>query len=142
MIACYAPQATFVDSIFMLSGKAVGAMWHMLCSSGQDLAINFRDISADDRHGAAHWEARYTFSATGRHVHNMVDAEFDFRDGLIVRHHDRFGFWRWSRMALGPAGWLLGWTPLLHRRVQRSAQDRLARFIAAHPEYQELQHSD
>ena len=42
--------------------------------------------------------------------------------GKIVRHIDRFDFWRWSRMALGPAGLLLGWTPLLHKKVQAKAR--------------------
>ncbi len=29
---------------------------------------------------------------------------FEFRDGKIYQHTDRFGFWRWSRQALGAAG--------------------------------------
>ncbi|HEX8244243.1 MAG TPA: hypothetical protein VF541_12120, partial [Longimicrobium sp.] len=52
---------------------------------------------------------------------NRVDAAFAFRDGLIVRHDDRFPFWRWARQALGPAGLLLGWTPLLRARVAKMA---------------------
>jgi hypothetical protein len=47
--------------------------------------------------------ARYTF-ATGRVVHNVIEARFALRDGLIVQHVDSFGFWRWSRQALGPLG--------------------------------------
>lgn len=136
MIACYAPAVEFSDAVFSLRGKRVGAMWHMLCEGGADLAIEFRDIEADDQRGKAHWEARYMFSATKRKVHNIIDAEFVFQDGLIVEHRDRFGFWRWSRMALGPMGWAFGWTPFLRRRVQRTAQQRLERFIASHPAYQ------
>ena len=136
MRACYAPAAVFTDAVFQLQGPRIGAMWHMLCESGADLEITFGEIAADDQRGRAHWEARYTFSSSGRRVHNRIDAEFEFQAGAISRHRDRFDFWRWSRMALGPAGWALGWTPLLQRQVQRTAQRRLERFVAAHPEYQ------
>lgn len=137
MIACYSPDVAFADPVFSLNGKRAGAMWHMLCEGGTDLEITFRDIEADDQHGKAHWEARYTFSTTGRKVHNILDAEFVFQNGAIIQHRDQFDFWRWSRMALGPIGWALGWTPMLRQRVQRTAQKRLDQFIAAHPQYQE-----
>ena len=39
----------------------------------------------DDRGGSAHWEAWYTFSATGRKVHNVVEANFEFADGRVLR---------------------------------------------------------
>jgi hypothetical protein len=50
------------------------------------------------------------------------------RDGAIVEHTDRFDFWRWSRQALGPLGWALGWSPIVRGRVQRTAAGQLARF--------------
>nr|QMS48187.1 ketosteroid isomerase-related protein [uncultured bacterium] len=60
----------------------------------------------------------------------MIDASFRFRDGLIAEHVDRFDFWRWSRMAMGPAGLLLGWTPILKSVVRRSAGKALDAFLA------------
>ncbi|MBA3630597.1 MAG: hypothetical protein H0W55_13180 [Actinobacteria bacterium] len=36
-------------------------------------------------------------------VHNKIGVSFSFRDGLNIRHRDHFDFYRWSRMALGPA---------------------------------------
>lgn len=111
-------------------------MWHMLCEGGKDLAVTFSDVEADEATGRAHWEARYTFSTTGRKVHNIIDAWFRFKDGLIIEHRDHFDFWRWSRMALGPTGLLLGWTPLVQNRVRRTARGRLEKFIQQHPEYQ------
>ena len=137
MIACYAPAVEFSDAVFTLSGKRPGAMWHMLCEAGKDLEISFRDLDADNQRGRAHWEARYTFSATGRKVHNIIDAEFVFQNGLIIQHRDHFDFWRWSRMALGPMGWALGWTPMLQKQVQRNARQRLDRFVDSHRQYQE-----
>ena len=59
-------------------------MWTMLCERGRDLTLDWRDVRADDATGAAHWEPRYTFSVTGRPVHNKIDARFTFRDGKIA----------------------------------------------------------
>jgi len=133
MAACYAPDAAFRDPAFDLAGADVGAMWAMLCARGKDLALEWRDVRADDRAGSAHWEARYSFSATGRPVHNVVDAEFTFRDGRFATHVDRFDFWRWSRMALGMKGALLGWSPLVRNAVRRQARRGLDAWIARGP---------
>lgn len=133
MEACYASDARFDDEAFSLVGRErIGGMWRMLCEAtkAKGLAHWKLDASAfTDR--SAHWEAHYKFSATGRLVHNIIDAEFEFGpDGLITRHRDRFDFWRWSRQALGPAGWLLGWTPLLRAKVRKTAAGNLDRFLA------------
>ncbi|TMH06089.1 MAG: DUF4440 domain-containing protein, partial [Betaproteobacteria bacterium] len=64
-------------------------------------------------------------------VHNAIDARFEFRDGLVIRHVDRFDFWRWSRQALGAPGWLLGWTSLLRGKVRAQAAKGLAAFNRA-----------
>lgn len=123
MAACYHPQIEFSDPVFTeLRGPEAGAMWAMLCARATDLEITFGDVQADDARGRASWEARYTFTQTGRRVHNVIAAEFEFRDGLIVRHIDRFDFWRWSRQALGPTGLLLGWTPMVRNRVRTRAR--------------------
>ena len=128
MAACYHSDVHFSDEVFDLHGADAGAMWRMLCTSGRELHVKASGIAADDRQGRAHWDARYRFSATGRAVHNRIDARFEFRDELIVRHVDRFDFWRWSRQALGVRGWLLGWTPLLRRKVRAQAAVNLAEF--------------
>ena len=136
MAACYAPDARFRDEVFELDGRdEVAAMWGMLCAAtrakGRDAwSLDFRDIVADERSGRAHWEAHYRFSATGRLVHNRIDGGFEFRDGLIVAHHDRFDFWRWSRQALGAPGVLLGWSPMLRAKVRAQAAKNLAAFRA------------
>ncbi len=78
--------------------------------------------------GAHAGDARYTFSKTGRKVDNRIEAMFAFRDGRIVRHYDRFSFWRWSSQALGPAGRFLGWFAPLKWTVRRQAAAQLDRF--------------
>lgn len=131
MAACYHPQVRFSDPAFPdLEGDRARAMWAMLCARGKDLRVEFRDVRADDRGGTAHWEAWYTFSVTGRKVHNTIDAQFEFRDGLIGRHVDRFDFHRWAGQALGLPGRLLGGTALIRNKVRATAARGLDDFIA------------
>lgn len=130
MASCYHPEVHFSDEAFDLRGADAGMMWRMLCTNGKDLELESSGIAADEHEGRAHWDARYTFGATGRKVLNRIDARFQFRDGLIVRHVDRFDFWAWSRQALGAPGWLLGWTPFLRAKVRAGAAKSLAAFAA------------
>lgn len=137
MIACYHPQVEFSDPVFgPLEGKQVAAMWHMLCERGTDLQIQFTNVRADGSSGQAHWEATYTFSGSGRRVHNSIDAAFEFEGGSIIHHRDEFDVWRWTRMALGTMGVLLGWSPLVQNKVRHTAVAGLHKFVEKHPEYQ------
>lgn len=131
MAACYHPEIRFSDPVFPdLQGEQAGAMWRMLTARGKDLTLEFSDVHADDETGRAHWDASYTFSATGRHVDNHIDASFRFRDGKIVEHHDVFDLWAWSRQALGLPGLLLGWSPLVKNKVRATAGAGLEAFMA------------
>lgn len=122
MADCYHPQAVFSDPVFpRLEGEEVPAMWRMLCAGARDLNLEFHDAQADDDTGSARLEAVYTFPATGRRIHNIITARFTFQDGRILRHEDRFGLWRWSRMALGPTGTLIGWTPMVRAKIRKQA---------------------
>lgn len=126
----YADDASFEDPAFgKLNAFEVRAMWEMLITGAKDLRIESNNVSANESKGSCDWEAWYTFTATGNPVHNIIQADFTFRDGKIVTHKDRFNFWRWSRMALGMPGVLLGWTPLIKNRVRTTARGRLASFM-------------
>jgi len=133
MAACYAEDARFDDEAFSLAGRReIDGMWSMLCEAvkakGRD--VWRLDVSAVTD-ASAHWEAHYRFSATGRMVHNIIDAEFEFNQaGLITRHRDSFDFWRWSRQALGAPGMLLGWSPFLRGKVRAQAGANLRKFLA------------
>lgn len=140
MAGCYADQAAFDDEVFSLRGQPeIAGMWRMLCEAtrakGAEVwKLRYRDLQADDAAGRAHWDAHYRFSATGRIVDNSIDARFEFDPaGRILRHKDRFDFWRWSRQALGAPGLLLGWSPLLRRKVQARAAANLRQFLAGKP---------
>lgn len=129
MAACYHQDIQFSDPIFTeLKGDDLFQMWHMLCSKAKGFELEYRVTSVDDRYGSARWEASYVFVQTGRRVHNVIFAEFQFADGKIIRHSDHFSFWRWSIMALGTPGLLFGWSGFLRRKVQRTAAQGLAVF--------------
>jgi ketosteroid isomerase-like protein len=131
MAACYADDARFRDPVFgELKGPEIGAMWRMLTGRAPDLTVELVEHDASDSEGTARWIAHYTFSQTGHHVVNDVQARFRFRDGLIVEHVDRFPFYRWARQALGTHGKLLGWTPQLRLSVLRQARAGLERAMA------------
>ncbi|MEL6344329.1 MAG: nuclear transport factor 2 family protein [Myxococcota bacterium] len=134
MAACYHPTAAqFSDPVFTdLRDWQIGAMWQMLCERGTDLEISFSDIVADSTQGSARWEAKYTFTATGRTVHNIIRATFTFEDGHITAHQDTFKLWRWSRMALGVRGLLMGWMPPVQATIRRQAATSLERYIEKH----------
>jgi hypothetical protein len=130
MASFYHAEALFSDPVFgSLHGQQIGMMWKMLCLRGRDLEITFDGVEADAHMGSVHWEARYTFSSTGRKVHNVIDASFLFMEGQILEHHDHFSLWRWSGMALGLLGLALGWTPLVQNRVRKQAREGLQAFI-------------
>jgi ketosteroid isomerase-like protein len=134
MAACYAPDAHFHDPVFGdLTGIEAGAMWRMLTGRADDLKVELQEHAADKSSGSAHWIARYTFTQTGRAVVNDVHAEFRFAGGLITEHIDRFGFWQWSRQALGTPGLVLGWTPVLRRKVGGTARAGLDAFMLQAP---------
>jgi len=131
MARCYSDKARFSDPVFPdLDADRVRAMWRMFCVSGNEIAVSFGAVEANDERGSARWEATYSFPKTGRQVHNKIAASFEFESALIVRHVDSFDFYRWSRMALGPAGLLLGWTPMVQGRVRGQAAAQLVRFQA------------
>ncbi len=132
MQGCYAAQAQFDDEAFSLRGRdQIGGMWHMLCAATKAKGMaHWRLTVSDVTEQSAHWEAHYLFSATGRLVHNKIDARFEFdSQGLITRHRDRFDFWAWSRQALGAPGLLLGWTPWLRVKVRAQAASTLQAFM-------------
>jgi uncharacterized protein len=130
MAACYGPGAEFSDPVFQrLRGNEVAGMWRMLCERGTDLRIEFSAVSDQGQQGSAHWEAWYTFSATGRPVHNVIDATFEFENGLIRRHFDRFDLYAWARQALGLRGALLGWSPPVQNAIRAQARRALEKFL-------------
>lgn len=130
MCECYHPDIQFQDPVFgLLKENNVCKMWKMLIEKSKgDLQIEFSEITADEYTGAAHWTAIYHFSKTNRKVVNSVQAQFQFQDGLIVRHSDNFDFWKWSKQALGWKGLLLGWTGYMQKKIRQQALSSLKNY--------------
>lgn len=112
-----------------LHGKDVSDMWHMLIERAKgNLNIEFANIKADGQKGTATWIATYHFTKTNRKVINKINASFEFKDGLIIKHTDSFDFWNWAKQALGTTGLLLGWSSFLHKKVQHQALESLRKY--------------
>ena len=136
MQSFYHQDAVFSDPVFpSLKGRQIKAMWHMLCENGKDLSITYGTIGSFDNSARVTWKATYTFSISGRVVHNVIDARFFFQDNLIIRHIDNFDIWKWSRMAFGTKGILLGWTGFMKDKIKSTAAKNLEAFIKNHSEY-------
>ena len=130
MADCYAHDAQFEDEVFQLKGAECGMMWRMLFQGAADLEIRPGNLVVKDGIAHGRLDAWYTFTATGRKVHNKIQTRLVLRNGKIIDHHDRFPFYKWSRQALGAKGWLLGWTPLVRGAVRRQARRRLDKWMA------------
>ena len=131
MGSCYSDAARFSDPVFPdLDARGVRAMWRMLLTSGRPLRITFTVIEENATGGRCRWEAFYTFSKSGRAVHNIVTSTFTIKDGLIMVQVDAFDFWGWSRQALGASGVLLGWSPIVRNKVRAMAAANLRKAMA------------
>lgn len=134
MTALYHPEATFEDPAFgKLNRDEVAAMWHMLIERSKgNLQIEFSDIITSEEKGTAEWIATYLFSATNRNVRNVIQAEFEFKNGLIYKHKDTFDLWKWSKMALGWKGAFFGWSSIFKNKIRSQAKKSLSNFMKQH----------
>lgn len=130
MLACYHEQVQFEDPAFgKLNATQAKDMWTMLLqrSNGNVEVEHFNVISEGDT-GSAEWIARYPFGKKQRPVVNHIKAQFQFKDGKIINHHDHFDVWKWSSQALGLAGQLLGWTPFMKKKIQSQSLQLLQNY--------------
>jgi hypothetical protein len=137
MCECYSPNIQFRDPVFgLLKGNDVCKMWKMLLEKSKaNIKIEFSAVKADEYLGSAQWIATYNFSKTNRKVINVIQAQFQFKDGLIIKHTDDFDIWKWSKQAFGTTGYLLGWTGFFQKKIQQNALMSLKK-------YKESTHAD
>lgn len=134
MQKCYHSDIYFSDPVFpSLKGKEASAMWAMLIENlkkgNNPWRLEYSQITANNEEGSSHWEAYYTLSVTGRKVHNKIEAKFQFKDGLIIRHVDQFDFYRWARLGFGVTGMLIGWTPFFKKKVRNKVKYQLKKYL-------------
>ncbi len=128
MVVHYADDVEFSDPAFgTLKGERAKNMWRMLCESqkGKDFKVEFSNIVEDENGGTAHWEAWYTFSQTGRKVHNKIDAKITIQNGKIIKHEDVFNSRAWASQAMGFKGWLLGGTSFFRKKLNATTNNLL-----------------
>ncbi|MCB0795707.1 MAG: nuclear transport factor 2 family protein [Flavobacteriales bacterium] len=128
MNTCYHADARFHDPVFGdLDVHGVRAMWELLLARGTDLQLSYQVEHEDGQGAVVAWEARYTFTRTGRKVVNKARTVMTVRDGLIAEQEDAFDRWRWARQALGLPGLLLGWSPAFWKKVRTQLRLALGR---------------
>lgn len=135
MVDLYHDEIEFEDPAFgILKGFHAGNMWRMLCESQKNkgFQIEASDIKVNGNEGSAHWEAWYTFSKTGRGVHNVINAQFLIKDGKIIKHVDQFDLYRWARQAMGATGVVIGWTGFFKKKLQSQTNHMLAKWEERH----------
>ncbi|MGS2726332.1 nuclear transport factor 2 family protein [Psychroserpens sp. BH13MA-6] len=131
MVSCYHDDIVFEDPAFgVLKGERAGNMWRMLCESqkGKDFRIVYSNIVSHGDTGSAMWEAFYTFSKTGRKVHNTITAQFEFHEGKIIKHTDHFDLYKWSKQALGFKGLVLGRTLFFKNKLRHKTNHLLSKY--------------
>lgn len=130
MVACYHQEIKFSDPAFgELKGAEVAKMWEMLLTRSKDLNIEFSDVDASDISGSANWVATYTFSKTGNKVINRIQARFEFKDNLIIKHTDIFDLHTWFVSAFGWKGFLFSAIPFLKNKFKQQVKRTLNHFI-------------
>lgn len=130
MADCYHQQAQFNDPVFgILDRTSTVAMWTMLLERSKgNLKIEYLNSNATDDKGTVTWVATYNFSKTQRKVVNVIQASFEFKDGLIYRHTDTFNLWKWSKQAFGIKGLLFGWTSFMQDKIRKQAKTALTEY--------------
>ncbi|MCT4622159.1 MAG: nuclear transport factor 2 family protein [Schleiferiaceae bacterium] len=131
MASCYHNEVIFTDPAFgTLKGEHASNMWRMLCASQtkSTFAVEVRNIEVNEDSARAHWEAKYLFSRSGRAVHNKIQAQMKFKDGLIIEHVDNFNLHAWAKQALGWKGFLLGGTSFFKKQLNKQTAAMLNRY--------------
>ncbi|MGB1216613.1 MAG: nuclear transport factor 2 family protein [Saprospiraceae bacterium] len=131
MLVHYADDVEFTDPAFgTLQGEEAKAMWRMLIErSGGNMTLTFKDVEAKGDTGSAAWKAEYFFGKNKRKVINEIQASFEFKDGKIVKHVDKFNLWKWTRQAMGIPGWLFGWTGAMQLKIQDQTKSVLHSYM-------------
>jgi ketosteroid isomerase-like protein len=131
MIACYHEEIVFQDPAFgVLKGNRAKKMWEMLLSNkDSNIKITFNNINVDGDEGGASWIAEYVYGPKKRKVINKVNAQFKFKEGEITEHKDTFNLWKWSGQALGLVGHMIGWTPIMKKKIQSITSKKLNTYI-------------
>lgn len=133
MASLYHDEVTFVDPAFgELKGDRAKNMWRMLCQTQtkETFKVIYSDVKKEGDVYKITWEAFYNFSQTGRKVHNIINANIEFKDGLIYNHTDDFNLSTWAKQALGFKGYIFGKTKFFQNKLNQQTNSLLRKFEA------------
>lgn len=132
MAECYAEHIVFEDPAFgRLNGPEVMAMWTMLIQRGGDtLTTKFTIREVTNGGAKTTFEPSYLFGPKKRKVDNVISTHFIIEEGKIVYHGDQFNLWKWSRMALGTTGLMIGWSGGFKKKLQAKLRSTLEKFMS------------
>lgn len=129
MNSCYHSEATFEDPAFgELDATKAKAMWEMLLGKKEESKFEVSFDVLDDNN--AKWKATYLYGPQKKKVINLVNSNFEFKDGLILRHKDDFDLWKWTQQALGISGYLLGWSGFMKNKIQDTTGKTLKQYMS------------
>lgn len=132
MISCYHDDVQFTDPAFgTIKGEQAKMMWKMLIErGGENMSVSFDNVQADGNTASASWQADYKYGSKKRPVHNEVEAKFTIKDGKIIKHIDDFNLHGWAKQALGFSGALLGGTAFFRKKIQKTTNGLLSKYMA------------
>ena len=122
---CYHEEVVYSDVGFGIQkGKDAKLVWQFLMNNvDENFMVTFSDIQANETRGSANWVAKYQFNQ--RNIENQITATFQFQNGKIIYHKDKYSLWKWSQQAFGFLGYLIGWLPLFRWLVRWQMQRTL-----------------
>jgi len=121
---CYHNDIEYYEPAYgkMTGPRALG-YWSFFFSQVKEMQCEYDGLKINGDKGTLHIEEWYTWSATGHAVHNLVDCEFDFKDGKIFRHIDNYNLNAWAFQSLGAK--YLGWTKKTREQEVEKFEDFL-----------------
>ena len=126
---CYSKDAVYNSPIYgLINAEHVKAMWEMICKTNEEESLHFEKIELlDHEYTTCDWSLAYYY--TNRRINNKIKSYLRLENGLIIEHTDAFDLYKWSRMAFGLTGLLIGWSKFFQKKIQKSTRNKLSEFI-------------
>lgn len=122
----YDKKLIFNDNIFVnLDYNETISMWSSLLVGNKNMSIKYEIKKYSEKYVEVEWIADYLFTSTNRNVKNIILAKMEIDQGKIINHKDNFDFYKWSQMAFGITGVLIGWTSFFKNKVRTEAYNKL-----------------
>lgn len=122
----YHPKAEYMDELFSLKYREILALWYSCMLPEMKLEVKVKSIEQFKDVVVTKWTISYTISSINRRITLDEIGRFEFEDGLIIRHTDKYSFHSWCTQALGVAGMLASWSKWLRSKVRNQAYSSIS----------------